>query len=68
MNFELYRAKWRITAWRNGAVYQTEFVEDAWWPDHEVENNRPAESGFTFSPPRYPTTQAERRGIRRVQS
>ena len=68
MTFELYRTKWRITAWRDGAVYATEAVETAWFPMHEVENNKPADTGYTFSSPVEANTQAELRGIRRVKA
>jgi hypothetical protein len=67
-DFELYRAKWNITEWRDGAVYRTTFVEDAWVDETDVSNNKPAESGFTYGVPMQPTTQAEMRGIRKKKS
>lgn len=66
-DFELYRSQWRVTAWKDGAVYQTELVTTSWFPVDQVENNKPAETGVTYSPPVEANTQAELRGIRKAK-
>lgn len=66
-DFELYRSQWRITAWKDGAVYKTELVKTDWFPTDAIENNRPAETNLTYSPPIEANTQAEVRGIRKAK-
>lgn len=31
-DYEVYREIWRVTEWRDGAIYKTEFVEKRWVP------------------------------------
>lgn len=66
-DFELYRSQWRITEWKDGAVYKTELVKTDWFPMDQVENNKSAATNLTYSPPVETSTQAELRGIRKVQ-
>jgi hypothetical protein len=34
VEYELYRELWRITEWRDGAVFKTEMVEKGWYDHH----------------------------------
>jgi hypothetical protein len=44
-------AKFRITEWKDGAVFRTEHVETGWFAEDETTANRPSETEILFIAP-----------------
>ncbi len=65
MEYELFRSQWRITEWRDGCVFKTEHIKDAWFTEEEIKNNKPLETNVTYGPPVKPSTTREFLGIRK---
>ena len=42
--YEVYMSAYDVTAWRDGAVYRTAFRETSWFPQSQVNANRPRAS------------------------
>ena len=62
--FEVFKERWRITEWRDGAVYKTKKVDEGWFDDAVVEANRPAETEIIFVPPGSDHPMARQQTIR----
>jgi len=48
--YEVYRVRWRITEWRDGAVYKTEQIDEGWFDGETVKANRPGETDIIYGP------------------
>jgi hypothetical protein len=47
--YEVYVQRFRITEWRNGAVFRTEPLEHGWHDKSVADANRPRESGIIYA-------------------
>lgn len=61
MTYELHRELFRITAWRDGAVFRTERAGVGWFDEQVVRDNHPAESGVIYTCVSNDTTTGIRR-------
>jgi hypothetical protein len=46
--YEVYMSAYDVTAWRDGAVYRTAFRETSWFPQSQVNANRPRVTGIIY--------------------
>jgi hypothetical protein len=51
MQFELYREKFRITEWKDGAIFKTVSEGCEWYDEEFVKANRPRESNLMYIVP-----------------
>lgn len=51
MTEKVFREKFRITQWRNGAVYRAESLGLMWVDEAEVNANRAPETNVIWMPP-----------------
>lgn len=49
--YEVLREVFRVTEWRDGAVYKTESQGIGWYDEAVVKANRPADTNLIYSPP-----------------
>lgn len=49
--YEVLREVWRITEWRDGAVFKTERQGIGWYDEATVKANRPADTNLTYTAP-----------------
>lgn len=50
MEYEVWREKYQIIEWRDGAVFRTVKVEQGWYDIGEVETNQPRKTNYLFAP------------------
>jgi hypothetical protein len=46
--YELYRAKFEITQWKNGAVFRTKWLKTGWFDAKIVDENKPRETNIMY--------------------
>lgn len=65
--YEVYRAKYVVTAWRDSAVYTTKYVETGWYDIREANHPNTAMTNILYAAPTMDEcrTPEELRGIRR---
>lgn len=65
--YEVYRAKYVVTVWRDGAVYKTQYVETGWFDMREANHPDTARTNVLYAPPAENccSSDEELRGIRR---
>lgn len=51
MPYELYREKFRITEWKEGAIYKTASEGCHWFDQELVENNIPSDTQVLYVAP-----------------
>lgn len=66
--YELFRSKWRVTEWLDGAIYRTQLLESDWYDMDDVDHANTVETNILYTPPVAAVTDAQRRGIRRKQN
>jgi len=51
MAYELYREKFKITEWRDGAIFRTASEGLEWFDEDVVKGNVPKETDVLYAPP-----------------
>ena len=65
--YEVYKEVWKITEWKDGAVYRTESVGSGWFLEAVVKANRPAVTNLIYSVPSLNDPTAPTLLIRKVR-
>lgn len=65
IEYEVRRELFRVTEWRDGAVYKTESLGYAWFDEKMVKDNNPAETNLIYAAPSTKGPFAGQMNIRR---
>jgi hypothetical protein len=46
--YEVYRARFQVVEWKEGAIFRTKSLGTGWFPESEVEANRPRDTSIIY--------------------